>query len=90
VREGISIVLRLLRESGKVSNQIAPRGVYQQMMAGRMSQMLRLRLRSDYDCVPEISANKYALNIRFVVQEEAQRPKVVESDIEFELTFCNL
>ncbi len=90
IRDGLAIVLRLLRESGKVSMQTAGQGVYQQMMAGRVAQMLRVRLMRDYHCVPEISANKYALNIRFTTQEGGQRPKVIESDIEFELTFCNL
>ncbi len=90
IRDGIAIVLRLLRESGKASNQTAVQGVYQQMMAGRIAQMLRIRLKLDYHCVPEISANKYALNIRFTTQEAAQRPKVFESDVDFELTFCNL
>ena len=90
IRDGLAIVLRLLRESGKVSTQTATQGVYQQMMAGRIAQMLRIRLKRDYRCVPEISANKYALNIRFTTQEGGQRPKVVESDVDFELTFCNL
>jgi cell division protein ZapD len=90
IRDGISIVLRLLRESGKVSMQTAVQGVYQQMMAGRVAQMLRIRLKRDYPCSPEISANKYALNIRFIVHEGAQRPKVIESDVRFELMFCNL
>jgi cell division protein ZapD len=90
IRDGIAIVLRLLRESGRVSTQTAVQGVYQQMMAGRVAQMLRIRLRRDYHCVPEISANKYALNVRFTMQEGAQRPKVIESNVEFELTFCNL
>ena len=90
IRDGIAIMLRLLRESGKVSNQTAVQGVYQQMMAGRVAQMLRLRLRPDHQCVPEISANKYALNIRFTTHEGGQRPRVIETDVDFELTFCNL
>jgi cell division protein ZapD len=90
IRDGITIVLKLLRESGKTSTQIACQGVYQQMMAGRIAQMLRIRLNRDYRCVPEISANKYALNIRFTTQEGGQRPKAAEGDIEFEITFCNL
>ena len=90
IRDGIAIVLRLLRESGKTTMQTAPQGVYQQMMAGRIAQMLRIRLSNDYPCVPEISANKYALNIRFTTQEGMQRPKAAEGDVEFELTFCNL
>jgi len=90
IRDGIAIVLRLLRESGKGSTQTAVQGVYQQMMAGRIAQMLRIRLKLDYQCVPEISANKYALNIRFTTQESGQRPRVFEADVDFELTFCNL
>jgi cell division protein ZapD len=90
IRDGIAIMLRLLRESGKLSNQTAVQGVYQQMMAGRVAQMLRIRLSRDYPCVPEISANKYALNIRFTLHEGGQRPRVIESDVDFELTFCNL
>jgi len=90
IRDGIAIMLRLLRESGKVSSQTAVQGVYQQMMAGRVAQMLRLRLSRDYQCVPEISANKYALNIRFTTHEGGQRPRVIETDVDFELTFCNL
>jgi cell division protein ZapD len=90
IRDGIAIVLRLLRESGKISTQTAVQGVYQQMMAGRVAQMLRIRLRRDYQCVPEISANKYALNIRFTMQESEQRPKLIETNVEFELTFCSL
>ena len=90
IREAIVIVLRLLRESGKSTTLVAHQGVYQQMMAGRVAQMLRIRLSRNYQCVPEISANKYALNIRFTTNEGGQRPKTVETDVEFDLTFCNL
>jgi cell division protein ZapD len=90
IRDAIDIVLRLLRASGKSTRQVAPQGTYQQMMAGRVAQMVRLRLAREYQCVPEISANKYALNIRFTTQAGMQRPKASETDVEFELTFCNL
>lgn len=90
IREAVMIVLRLLRESGKQSTLVARQGVYQQMMAGRVAQMLRIRLSRNYQCVPEISANKYALNIRFTSNEGGQRAKPVDNDVEFELTFCNL
>ena len=90
IHEAIVIVLRLLRESGKRTTLVAHQGVYQQMMAGRVAQMLRISLSRNYQCVPEISANKYALNIRFTSNEGGQRPKTVETDVEFELTFCTL
>jgi cell division protein ZapD len=43
-----------------------------------------------HDCVPEVSANKYALNIRFTQPGGVQRPRVSPSDVPFELIFCNL
>jgi cell division protein ZapD len=92
IHDAISIVLRLLRESGKSSVQLATQGVFQQMMAGRVAQMLRVQLAREHPCVPEISANKYALNIRFMTLPGLgkERPRTIESDIEFRLTFCNL
>lgn len=90
MRDAIDIVLRLLRASGKGTLQIAHQGMYQQMMTGRVAQMVTVALARGYPCVPEISANKYALNIRFTTQEGMQRPKPAETDVEFELTFCNL
>ena len=90
LRDAIDIVLGLLRSTGKPTTEIARQGVYQQMMAGRVAQLVRIRLDRDYQCFPEISANKYALNIRFTTQEGLQRPKAAETDVRFELTFCNL
>jgi cell division protein ZapD len=90
LREASTIVLRLLRSSGKTNLQVAHQGVYQLSMAGRTAQMVCVTLAPTYACVPEFSANKYALNIRFTIQEGVQRPKTAETDVEFELTFCNL
>jgi cell division protein ZapD len=90
VHQAITIVLRLLRASGRPEAQVASRGAYQLMLAGRSAQMVRLRLARDAAYVPEISASKYALNIRFLAPEIAQRPKLADADVDFELTFCNL
>jgi cell division protein ZapD len=87
---GLKIVLRVLRESGKTSPLIAYRGVFQQMPMERAAHMLRLMVPRDLPCVPEISANKYALNIRFILPSNVQRTKVFEEDVEFTLAYCNL
>ena len=52
--------------------------------------MLRLSLAQELPCVPEISANKYALNVRFLLPDGVQRTRVYEHDVPFELAFCNL
>jgi cell division protein ZapD len=90
IHAGLSIVLRVLRESGRTTSLIAFQGVYQQTPAEKPAQMLRLALADELPCVPEISANKYALNVRFLLPEGVQKTRVYEHDVPFELTFCNL
>jgi cell division protein ZapD len=91
LRDGSSIILRILRESGRPQRMSAPLGTFQQMLGGKTAQMLRVRLDSGMQCVPEISANKYVLNIRFLAQNgDDPRPKTADWDVGFELTFCNL
>src|SRR3954468_17820802 len=90
VHAALSIVLRVLRDSGRSVSLIAFRGVYQQTPADKPAQMLHLSLDDNLACVPEISANKYALNVRFLLPEGVQKTRVFEQDVPFELSFCNL
>ncbi|WP_090330525.1 cell division protein ZapD [Nitrosomonas sp. Nm51] len=90
VRNAFGIVLYLLRSSGKTTQNIARQGIFQQPGSDYHAHMLRVSVNEDFPCVPEISANKYALNIRFIPSQSGQRVKVYEKDVAFELTFCNL
>jgi cell division protein ZapD len=90
VRDASAIVLRLLRESGKPSKIVAQQGLFQQMLGGRVVQMVGIRLPQSSEFIPEISANKYALNIRFAIFGDDARPHTSSSNVEFELTLCNL
>lgn len=90
IREATAIVLKLLREGGKPAKYVARGGAFSQMLGGRMSQMVRIRLPLDSRFIPEMSANRYALNIRFASFGTESRPRICDSDVEFELTFCNL
>lgn len=91
IAAGVSIVLRLLRENGRTSHHVAHHGVFQLMLTTtKVAQLLRLTLSRSLPCVPEISANKYALNIRFLGVTGMDRGAVYGGDVEFELVFCNL
>ncbi len=91
LRDGSAIILRILRESGRPQTLSASQGMFQQMLGGKTAQMLRLRIDPATPCVPEISANKYVLNIRFMAQNgEDPRPRTADWNVAFELTFCNL
>lgn len=90
IEAGMNIVLQLMRESGKVLNFTAHQGTFQQMQGGRIAQMLRVSLSRDLACIPEVGANKYAINIRFIAANYAAKTTLFEQDVPFELTFCSL
>ena len=90
LRDGLTIVLRLLRSSGRPKAQVAPSGGFQLMLGGSNAQMVRVTLRDGDPAIPEISANKYALNIRFTCPDYDHRPRHADTDVEFSMVFCNL
>ncbi len=87
--DALTLVLRLLRGSGTTVKLIANAGSYQQMLQGKMYQMLRLSLDDALGAIPEMSANKYMLWVRFTTQDGDQKPIALENDIPFELKLCN-
>jgi cell division protein ZapD len=90
VRNGVQLILQLLRESGGSNPYTAEAGVFQLMLGGRVVQLLRISLDAEWPCVPEVSANKYAVNVRLVTTEKSQKPKTYEQDVPFEMVFCSL
>lgn len=87
--DALSLVLRLLRDSGGPVKMIASAGSYQQMLQGKVYQMLRLSLDESLGAIPEISANKYMLWVRFTTQDGDLKPRPLEEDVPFDLTLCN-
>ncbi len=91
IYNGLGIILRILRDNGRAGRHVAYRGVFQLMLTtSKVAQLLRLTVGRDLACVPEVSANKYALNIRFIGVSGMDRGTVFDHDVEFELVFCNL
>ena len=87
--DALALVLRLLRDSGRPVKMIANAGSYQQMLQGKVYHMLRLSLDEHLGAIPEISANKYMLWVRFTSQGGDMKPRPLEDDTPFELTLCN-
>jgi len=91
MRDASAIVLRLLRSSGRPKQHTAPNGQFQLNLGGTAAQMVRVSLAVDTPAIPEVSANKYFLNIRFTKPPAGEiKARVCEQDVGFELTFCNL
>lgn len=90
VRSGVELILDLLRGSGSRNRYTAEGGVFQLMLGGRVVQLLRVGLDEEWPCVPEVSANKYAVNLRFTKVEKSQKARTFDQDVPFELVFCSL
>jgi len=86
--DALAIVLRLLRETAHRSRQVAAQGAFQQMLQGRTYALLQVRLPMELGAIPEISANKYALWIRFTFADKDFKPRALERDVPFELALC--
>jgi cell division protein ZapD len=84
----LAIVLKLLRETAHRSKQVAAQGAFQQMLQGRTYALLQVRVDGALNAIPEISANKYMLWIRFTEQGRDLKPHTVDRDIPFDLALC--
>jgi cell division protein ZapD len=51
--------------------------------------MIRVQIEQD-DLIPEISANKHMLWIRFLQNSITSKPQPVTANISFAITLCNL
>lgn len=87
--DGLTLALRLLRESGRKTDIVAEQGAYQQMLGGKQYQLLRVWVDQAQGVFPEISANKYMIWIRFSTQDGEFKPQQVARSIPFQMTLCN-
>lgn len=91
LRCAATLVLRLLRDSGHSEVNLAQRGAFRKTLNNSPAQLVRIHMEGNDLLVPEISANRMALHVRFTQPNGADlRLKQVEADISFHLTLCAL
>lgn len=90
LRQALQLCLRLLRESGKPEQLDASDGSCQHSLGGKVYQLAQIRIDETLGVVPDISANKYLLWIRFNAFDGQSRPSPLKRALSFELTLCNL
>lgn len=91
MHEAVKTILRILRGSDTARKLTAKNGFYQQMLGGaKPAQMLIINVPDSCPCFPEVSANKYAINVRFVALDFVKKPKPCDHDLDFSMSLCNL
>jgi len=87
--EALQVLLGLLRDSGAPQHVVASGGQYSQSLpAGRVYQLLRVRIDKALQLVPEISGHRLMVLVRLMRQERDGRLRSSDADTEFELTLC--
>jgi cell division protein ZapD len=87
--EALQVLLGLLRDSGSPHKVVAMGGQFQQSLpAGRVFQLMRVRLNGDEDIVPEISGHRLMVSVRLMRQDSEGRLRPSTEDAQFELTLC--
>ena len=87
--EALKLVLALLRDSGVPHKVMSQGGQYQQSLpAGRVYQLLRLRIDPSQQLVPEISGHRLMVLVRLMRQDAEGRLRPAGTDTSFELTLC--
>lgn len=90
--KAIGLVLKILRHSGELSEVSAEHGNYTQQMSGKTFQLLRVDVNSEIEVVPEFSANKYMLWIRFNIPNAngLSKNNPYLEPIDFKIRLCSL
>lgn len=87
--EALQVLLGLLRDTGSPHKVAATAGQFQQSLpAGRVYQLLRMRLDPSLGLIPEITGHRLMVSIRLMRQDEEGRLKLAAEDTAFELTLC--
>jgi len=95
LEEAVILVLRLLRESSQITAETAHRGNFQRALASARPPLLaRIDVETGHAVVPEVSANKYTVNVRFLDHhgqfQTSGRATVTTRNIPFRLSLCSL
>ena len=88
---GVATLLRLLRGSAETASQRAVGGQFQGAVAMRQPLLVVVDTAPDADFIPEVSANRSTLLVRFMCLNASGRPRPCEDDVAFGLavTYAN-
>lgn len=91
IRSIIKLMLKLIRDSGHQQLVTTYDGFYQQALPQNVTQhLIQVKLPKNLAAVPEISAGKQRLCVRFLYPNIHEKPTSYKEEITFELTCCGL
>jgi cell division protein ZapD len=90
LKDSLHLLLSLLRNSSLFERQEAESGFYQKSLdTQNPCQLLRI-LMPEGDVYPEVSGSKHRVNIRFLQFSETGRPKQINHNQIFDISYCTI
>lgn len=91
VNRPITLMLGIIRESTHLQDMIAEKGFYQQTLDNNSPvQLIRVALSQNSPYFAEISGGKHRFSVRFMRQQDDDRPIQSQDDIQFKLGCCHI
>lgn len=93
IHQSVRLILRLIRESGHTTQEVAEDGFFQKSLdanANSNCQMVRVTLPAGSTCFAEISGGKHRFTIRLMEPDLHDRPTQMTETVNFKLTCCML
>lgn len=88
--QALTLLLALLRESGSPNMVVAKGGHFQQaLQAGRSYSLMRVRIGTDSQLIPEMSGHRLMASVRLMRPDGEGRLRPSADDASFELTLCS-
>ena len=88
-KDAASVILLILRNQCHVESIKAKEGKYQQTIDPlKTFDLIRLELEKTLNIYPEISANKYTVNVFFNQLNEELKKEPIKSNLEFKYSIC--
>ncbi len=88
IMRAVELILGQMRTTSQTRDATAVNGMLQLPVTGKNYTLARIWLPGSLSLVPEVSANKYMLWIRFSRPDERSRLHVVQENIPFRLGLC--
>lgn len=90
-RQGVDLLLKLLRNSSDGDQVEAENGIYQQALDPTQNhQLIRVSVEHELGCFAEISGGRHRFTVRFLEPQPNGRPLVSNRTLPFQLTICAL
>lgn len=91
IRTPVSLLLQLIRNSADAEPAQAEQGFFQKTLdTNRNIQMIRVFVPLSVSSYAEVSGGKHRVSVRFLEDQDSERPVQSENDINFHMSYCSL